>query len=164
HASNVSSGSGCAMCRKSRSTPKSRDHDFGHMRRGHGSLYRHRMQFAGDTIEPKRGTGSRRFGSIFGALSFGLVAATGVLSFATPYSEPLSRVHTVAGIVFIASAFLHISHNGRALLRYLQARRRPLPSRALALALVTTSAALTVALSRVRPVSAFFEWGEALRE
>jgi hypothetical protein len=107
---------------------------------------------------------SRRFASLLVGLSFLAVGVTGVLSFALPWGDRLSGLHTVAGFIFLGAGALHVTHNARAWLRYAADRSRRLPSARLVVALGLCAALLAGALWRVRPLSSLLAWGRALRD
>lgn len=61
----------------------------------------------------------RNFVSLSLALSFAVLAFTGVLSFFTDYSRTVATVHTFFGLTFLLGALFHLSNNLWALLSYL---------------------------------------------
>ena len=71
----------------------------------------------------------RRTGSLLTGLSFAVMSVSGVLSFASAYTERLAGVHTIAGFSFIAAAAIHVVHNGTTWLRYVRGRNVAWPSR-----------------------------------
>jgi hypothetical protein len=64
----------------------------------------------------------RRLTSLLIAFSFAVLAVTGVLAFARPFSLPVVGLHAVIGFLFIILAGIHIINNLRPLQRYLQSR------------------------------------------
>ena len=89
-----------------------------------------------DRKPPPLGSLRRRSVSLLTALTFLVVAVTGVLAFMQPFSIGIIGLHSLMGFVFIALVCLHVLNNSRPLASYLR-------SKALWGALVLT-AALTV--------------------
>lgn len=104
----------------------------------------------------------RKFGSLFAGFSFLVAAVSGVLSFASAYTERLAGVHTLAGFAFVAAAAIHIAHNGATWLRYLRTDKLR-PSMPFVVAFAMAAATLALSLARVRPVVELLSWGAALR-
>ena len=71
---------------------------------------------------PQLGTLRRRSVSLLTALSFGVLAVTGVLAFIRPFSLDLIGLHSLTGFVFIALIALHVVNNRRPLAGYLRSR------------------------------------------
>ena len=71
---------------------------------------------------PQLGTLRRRSVSLLTALSFGVLAVTGVLAFIRPFSLDLIGLHSLTGFVFIALIALHVVNNRRQLAGYLRSR------------------------------------------
>ena len=71
---------------------------------------------------PQLGTLRRRSVSLLTALSFGVLAVTGVLAFIRPFSLDLIGLHSLTGFVFIALIALHVVNNRRPLASYLRSR------------------------------------------
>ena len=71
---------------------------------------------------PQLGTLRRRSVSLLAALSFGVLAVTGVLAFIRPFSLDLIGLHSLTGFVFIALIALHVVNNRRPLAAYLRSR------------------------------------------
>lgn len=105
----------------------------------------------------------RRFGSLLAGLSLLVAGASGILSFASAYTERLAGVHTVAGFAFLAAAAIHVAHNAGTWLRYTRGERRGRPSAAFVVTLGITGAILAASLAGVRPLAAALAWGASLR-
>jgi hypothetical protein len=71
---------------------------------------------------PQLGTLRRRSVSLLTALSFGVLAVTGVLAFIRPFSLDIIGLHSLTGFVFIALIVLHVVNNSRPLAAYLRSR------------------------------------------
>jgi hypothetical protein len=106
----------------------------------------------------------RKLGSLLTGLSLAVVGVSGVLSFATAYTERLAGVHTIAGFSFLGAAAIHVAHNGSTWLRYVRSAGRPWPSRVFVVALAVTAGLLVASYQGVRPVMAVLKWGTKLRE
>lgn len=72
----------------------------------------------------KRNLGSlhRRFTSLLTALTFLVMAVTGVLAFVRPFSIQIVGLHALVGFLFIALVVLHVVNNIRPLKGYLHSR------------------------------------------
>ena len=75
-----------------------------------------------DRPKPSLGTWPRRAVSLLTALSFLVVAVSGVLAFLRPFSIGLIGLHALMGFVFIALIGLHIVNNRHPLASYLRSR------------------------------------------
>jgi hypothetical protein len=69
---------------------------------------------------PHLGTLRRRSVSLLIALSFLVLAVTGLLAFVRPFSIDIIGLHSLMGFVFIALVALHVVNNGRHLTSYLR--------------------------------------------
>jgi len=72
--------------------------------------------------KPRLGTLHRRAVSLLTALTFLVLAVTGVLGFILPFSLDIIGLHALMGFVFIGLIALHIINNGRPLLSYVRSR------------------------------------------
>lgn len=70
----------------------------------------------------KLGSLRRRFTSLFTALTFLVLAVTGVLAFLRPFSLSLVGLHALVGFLFIVLIGLHVTNNRRPLKSYLHSR------------------------------------------
>ena len=68
------------------------------------------------------GTATRRAASLLAALTFVVLVVTGILAFVQPFSLEIIGLHSLMGFVFIAMIFLHLFHNRRPLVSYLQSK------------------------------------------
>lgn len=68
----------------------------------------------------KLGSLRRRATSLFIALTFAVLAVSGVLAFARPFSIQIVGLHALMGFLFIAVAGLHLLHNFRPFKGYLR--------------------------------------------
>lgn len=75
-----------------------------------------------DRPKPPLGTLQRRAVSLLTALSFLVVAVSGVMAFIQPFSIGIIGLHALMGFVFIALIGLHIINNSRPLTSYLRSR------------------------------------------
>jgi hypothetical protein len=71
---------------------------------------------------PQLGTLRRRSVSLLTALSFGVLAVTGVLGYIRPFSLGIIGLHSLMGFVFIVLIALHVVNNSRPLAGYLRSR------------------------------------------
>lgn len=71
---------------------------------------------------PQLGTLRRRFVSLLTALTFLVLAVTGVLAFIQPFSIGIIGLHSLMGFIFIALIGLHIFNNKRPLVSYLYSK------------------------------------------
>ena len=71
---------------------------------------------------PQLGTLRRRSVSLFTALTFLVLAVTGVLAFIQPFSIGVIGLHALMGFVFIALVGLHVLNNSRPLTSYLHSK------------------------------------------
>ncbi len=72
--------------------------------------------------KPQLGTLRRRAVSLLTALTFLVLAVTGVLVFIKPFSIGIIGLHALMGFVFIALIALHVFNNSRPLTSYLQSK------------------------------------------
>ena len=72
--------------------------------------------------KPQLGTLRRRAVSLLTALTFLVLAVTGVLAFIQPFSIGIIGLHALMGFVFIALIALHVFNNSRPLTGYLQSK------------------------------------------
>jgi hypothetical protein len=75
-----------------------------------------------DRPKPPLGTLQRRAVSLLTALSFLVLAVTGVIAFVLPFSIGVIGLHALMGFVFIALIGLHIVNNRHPLTSYLRSR------------------------------------------
>jgi hypothetical protein len=75
-----------------------------------------------DRKSTQLGTLRRRTVSLLTALTFLVLAVTGVLAFLQPFSIGIIGLHALMGFVFILLIGLHVFHNSRPLASYLQSR------------------------------------------
>lgn len=75
-----------------------------------------------DRPKPPLGTWRRRAVSLLTALSFLVVAVTGVLAFIQPFSLGVIGLHALMGFAFIALIGLHVANNRHPLTGYLRSR------------------------------------------
>ncbi len=75
-----------------------------------------------DRPKPLLGTWQRRAVSLLTALSFLVVAVSGVLAFVQPFSLGVIGLHALMGFVFIALIGLHVVNNRHPLASYLRSR------------------------------------------
>lgn len=71
---------------------------------------------------PQLGTLRRRSVSLLTAMSFLVLAVTGVLGFIRPFSLGIIGLHSLMGFVFIALVALHVVNNSRPLASYLRSK------------------------------------------
>lgn len=71
---------------------------------------------------PQLGTLRRRSVSLLTALTFLVLAVTGVLAFLQPFSIGIIGLHSLMGFFFIALIVLHITNNSRPLTSYLRSK------------------------------------------
>jgi hypothetical protein len=71
---------------------------------------------------PQLGTLRRRSVSLLTALTFLVLAVTGVLAFIQPFSLGIIGMHSLMGFVFIALIGLHVFNNSRPLTSYLRSK------------------------------------------
>jgi hypothetical protein len=64
----------------------------------------------------------RRFTTLLTALTFIVLAVTGVLAFVRPFSIQVVGLHSLLGFLFIVLVVLHVLSNIRPLKRYLRSR------------------------------------------
>ncbi|MFU8894500.1 MAG: cytochrome b/b6 domain-containing protein [Luteolibacter sp.] len=74
------------------------------------------------SAKPLLGTLSRRIVSLLTALTFMVLAVTGVLAFMLPFSITIIGLHALMGFVFVGLIGMHIFNNSRPLLGYLRGR------------------------------------------
>lgn len=72
--------------------------------------------------KPQLGTLPRRTVSLLTALTFLVLAVTGVLAFIQPFSIGIIGLHSLMGFFFIALIGLHVLNNSRPLTSYLQSK------------------------------------------
>lgn len=73
-------------------------------------------------LRPQLGTLRRRAVSLLTALTFLVLAVTGVVAFIQPFSLGVIGLHSLMGFVFIALIALHILNNSRPLTSYLHSK------------------------------------------
>jgi len=71
---------------------------------------------------PQLGTLRRRFVSLLTALTFLVLAVTGVIAFIQPFSIGIIGLHSLMGFLFIALIGLHMLNNKRPLVSYLHSK------------------------------------------
>ena len=89
----------------------------------------------------------RSFVSLLTALSFSVLAITGVLAFVRPFSVQIIGLHALMGFVFILLVGLHVLNNMTRMKEYLQ-------TKALWITLTMTTALTAVLLLQLPPVKA----------
>lgn len=94
-----------------------------------------------------RGSLQRRFVTLLTALTFAVVAVSGVLAFVRAFSLEIIGLHALMGFVFIALIAFHVANNIRPLKRYLR-------SKTLWLCLAMTAAATFVMWQQPGPIKA----------
>lgn len=72
--------------------------------------------------KPQLGTLQRRTVSLLTALTFVVLAVTGVIAFVQPFSIAIVGLHALMGFVFVALVGLHVLNNSRPLTSYLRSR------------------------------------------
>lgn len=72
--------------------------------------------------QPKLGTLPRRTVSLLTALTFLVLAVTGIVAFIQPFSIGIIGLHSLMGFVFIGLIVLHIANNSRPLASYLRSK------------------------------------------
>jgi hypothetical protein len=97
--------------------------------------------------KPNLGSLRRRFTSLLTALTFSVLAVTGVLAFVRPFSLKVVGLHSLLGFLFIVLVGLHIVNNRHPLKGYLH-------SRAVWVTLAITVALTVVILRQSAPVRA----------
>lgn len=102
-------------------------------------------------LRPPSGTLRRRSVSLLTALTFLVLAVTGVLAFIQPFSLGITGLHALMGFVFIVLIGLHVFNNGRSLAGYLR-------SRALWAALAFTAALTLLFRWQPAPVKTVLGW------
>ena len=75
-----------------------------------------------DRKHPQLGTLRRRAVTLLTALTFLVLAVTGVLAFIQPFSIGIIGLHALMGFVFIALIALHGFNNSRPLTSYVRSR------------------------------------------
>lgn len=75
-----------------------------------------------DRSKPQLGTLRRRAVSLLTALTFLVLAVTGVIAFILPFSIGVIGLHALMGFVFIALIGLHVFNNSRPLKSYLHSK------------------------------------------
>jgi hypothetical protein len=75
-----------------------------------------------DRKNPRLGTLRRRSVSLLAALTFLVLAVTGVLAFVRPFSLGIIGLHSLMGFFFIALVGLHAVNNSRPLASYLRSK------------------------------------------
>ena len=71
---------------------------------------------------PQLGTLRRRSVSLLTAMSFLVLAVTGVLGFIRPFSIGIIGLHSLMGFLFIGLIALHVVNNSRPLTSYLRSK------------------------------------------
>ena len=72
--------------------------------------------------KPNLGSLRRRFTSLLTALTFLVLAVSGILAFILPFSIGIVGLHALMGFVFVVLVTLHIVNNSRPLKGYLHSR------------------------------------------
>ncbi len=75
-----------------------------------------------DRKKPQLGTLHRRIVSLLTALTFVVLAVTGVVAFVLPFSIGIIGLHALMGFVFVVLIGLHIFNNSRPLGSYLRSK------------------------------------------
>jgi hypothetical protein len=75
-----------------------------------------------DRKKPQLGTLRRRVVSLFTALTFLVLAVTGVLAFIQPFDIGIIGLHALMGFCFVALVVLHVINNSRPLTSYLHSK------------------------------------------
>jgi predicted MFS family arabinose efflux permease len=75
-----------------------------------------------DRKSPQLGTLRRRSVSLITALTFLVLAVTGVIAFIQPFSIDIIGLHALMGFVFILLIGLHVFNNSRPLTSYLRSK------------------------------------------
>ena len=75
-----------------------------------------------ETKKPQLGTIPRRVVSLFTALTFLVLAVTGVVAFIQPFDIGIIGLHALMGFFFIALIALHVLNNSRPLTSYLHSK------------------------------------------
>lgn len=101
--------------------------------------------------KPPLGTLSRRAVSLLTALTFLVLAVTGVIAFFQPFSIGIIGLHALMGFVFIGLILLHVFNNSRPLISYVR-------SRALWVTLAITAALTLLFWYQPRPVRTVLGW------
>jgi hypothetical protein len=101
--------------------------------------------------KPPLGTLRRRAVSLFTALTFLVLAVTGVLAFTQPFSIGMIGLHSLMGFFFIALIALHVFNNSRPLTSYLH-------SKALWVTLAVTAALTWLFWWQPAPVKVVLGW------
>lgn len=104
-----------------------------------------------DRKAPQLGTLGRRSVSLLTALTFLVLAATGVLAFIGPFSIGIVGLHALMGFVFMALVGLHVINNSRPLASYAR-------SKSMWAALVMTAALTALFWWRPAPVKRVLGW------
>lgn len=98
---------------------------------------------------------SRRLVTLLTATSFAVLAATGFLAFARPFSLRIVGLHSLMGFAFVALVALHVAASSRAMARHL---RSPL----LWVSLTATALLSALLWWQPRPVRAVLGWSANL--
>ncbi len=101
--------------------------------------------------KPQLGTLRRRSVSLFTALTFLVLAVTGVIAFVQPFSLGVIGLHALMGFVFIGLIALHVVNNSRPLAGYLH-------SKTLWAALAVTAALTLIFWWQPAPIRAVLGW------
>lgn len=101
--------------------------------------------------KPQLGTLRRRSVSLLTALTFLVLAVTGVIAFIQPFSLGIIGLHALMGFVFIALIGLHVCNNSRPLTSYLH-------SKALWSSLAVTAALTLLFWWQPAPVKVVLGW------
>jgi hypothetical protein len=100
---------------------------------------------------PQLGTLRRRTVSLLTALTFLVLAVTGVVAFIQPFSLGVIGLHSLMGFVFIALIALHILNNSRPLTSYLH-------SKTLWVTLATTALLTLLFWQQPAPIATVLSW------
>jgi len=104
-----------------------------------------------DKRRPQLGTLHRRTVTLLTALTFLVLAVTGVLAFIQPFSLGIIGLHALMGFVFIALIVLHVVNNSRPLTSYLH-------SKAFWCTLVTTAVLTLLFWLQPAPIATVLRW------
>jgi hypothetical protein len=94
---------------------------------------------------------SQRFVTLLTAASFAVLAVTGVIAFARPFSLQVVGLHALMGFAFIALVVFHVAASSRAMARHLR-------SRTLWISLALTGLVTALLWWQPRPVKTVLSW------
>jgi len=104
-----------------------------------------------DPPRPQPGILRRRAISLLTALTFLVLAVTGIVAFVQPFSLGVIGLHALMGFVFVALIALHVLNNGRSLISYLS-------SSTFWMALAATAALTLLFWRQPAPVATVLRW------